>query len=97
MSKESVYMAYGGCLKKDHVKIGQTIDSEELRSRYKTYYGDDVKIKFIPVKNSKLVEGEIMEKLKEDYDSSGEIFKCSCKKAEDVIKDVTGKQRMKKC
>jgi RNA binding exosome subunit len=101
MSEEYIYIVSGGALKAKHVKIGYTQDSNSLRDRYKTYYGDNMQISYVKVNNNDdghNIETRIRQRLTENGCSySNELFKCSCSDAKTIIKEETGKNRMTKC
>jgi hypothetical protein len=87
MNKEYIYIAYGGTLKRGCIKIGRTDNYKTLYDRYKTYYGDGVKIQYTPVKNSIDVETRLFDELC-NYPSSGEIYNCGCKTFKKIFRDL---------
>jgi len=93
-----IYIVSGGSLKNGYVKIGRTDDYSTLRTRYKTYYGDDVKISYVKVQNAVGVE-EYIKNYPEmsECHYSGEIYECKCTKAKELVKELTNCNRLHTC
>lgn len=88
MKKSGIYIAYGGFLKVGRLKIGQTSEMSKMPSRYKTYYGPDVKLCAYYIENPHEYEKILIEKIKANH-VSGEIYEMKCSDCKKICEEVT--------
>jgi len=87
-----------GSLKNGSVKIGSTGDCDGIRTRYQTYYGDEMKIYYAHVEDGCKAEKTIHDILESRgclY--SNELYNCSCLDARHLIREVTDVSKLKTC
>lgn len=89
-----IYIVYGGLLKSGWCKIGKSNESiNEIYLRYKTYYGEDVKIRYINCD----CNDDCEKKLKNLLDNrrikkrADELFNIKLEELKNIIRDVLQK------
>lgn len=88
-----IYYVKSDTLKPNYKKIGRTADAEGLTDRYKTYYGDGMKIR--AYRSNDMESDELMlQQILIENKISGEIYKINDGEIDKLIKEVC---RTKKC
>lgn len=89
--KSGIYIACSGLLRKGYLKIGHSGDMSKMLTRYRMYYGKNVK--FIAYYTVNHIEcEEILKELIKKYIVSGELYKMKYTDCKNICKNITNKK-----
>jgi hypothetical protein len=99
--KGCVGFVSGGVLKQGHIRLisSDSCDPEEVIQEYVKYYGDSVKLKYVPVENASDYLEKFAEKLEESDDKSRldeNFFHFGSVDAATILREVTDAKSAKK-